>query len=67
MKANVQSLPGAFARTPPPPARGVLVDLNSLTGVTLDCGYYGQAHFIHDFRQWSGRSPSEMSDSYNRR
>ncbi|MCC6369275.1 MAG: AraC family transcriptional regulator [Bryobacterales bacterium] len=39
----------------------------SLTGVALDCGYYDQAHFIHDFRQWTGRSPSEMSDSYNRR
>lgn len=38
-----------------------------LTDVALDCGYYDQAHFIHDFRQSTGQSPSEMSDSYNRR
>jgi len=27
-------------------------------GMALDCGYFDQAHFIHDFRAFSGLSPS---------
>ncbi len=27
-------------------------------GIALDCGYYDQAHFIHDFRAFSGINPS---------
>ncbi|HEY1469364.1 MAG TPA: helix-turn-helix domain-containing protein [Candidatus Acidoferrum sp.] len=33
------------------------------TDVALDCGYFDQAHFIHDFRAFSGINPSKyLSD-----
>jgi AraC-like DNA-binding protein len=33
------------------------------TDVALDCGYFDQAHFIHDFRGFSGINPSKyLSD-----
>ncbi|MBK9448628.1 MAG: AraC family transcriptional regulator [Bacteroidetes bacterium] len=31
----------------------------TLTEIALDCGYYDQSHFIHDFSQFSGYTPSE--------
>jgi methylphosphotriester-DNA--protein-cysteine methyltransferase len=30
-----------------------------LTGLALDAGYYDQAHFNHEFRQFSGLTPTE--------
>lgn len=29
------------------------------TGISLDCGFYDQAHFIHDFKSFSGFTPEE--------
>jgi AraC-like DNA-binding protein len=31
----------------------------SLTSLALDCGYYDQSHFIHEFRSFSGLHPSD--------
>lgn len=32
----------------------------SLTDVALDCGFFDQAHFNHEFRQLAGMSPGEL-------
>lgn len=31
----------------------------SLTEIGIECGYYDQSHFIHDFRKFSGISPKK--------
>lgn len=36
-----------------------------LTNVALDCGYYDHAHFAHDFRRFSGESPSSYRATDN--
>jgi AraC-like DNA-binding protein len=32
----------------------------SLTHIAYDCGYYDQAHFIHDFKAFSGHNPQHF-------
>ena len=38
------------------------VNAGALAGLALDCGYYDQAHFIHEFRQFSGYTPAAPTD-----
>ena len=33
----------------------------SLTDVALDCGFFDQAHFNHEFRELAGMSPGDLS------
>ena len=34
----------------------------SLTEIALDCGFFDQAHFNHEFRELAGMSPGELVD-----
>jgi AraC-like DNA-binding protein len=34
------------------------------TEVALQCGYFDQPHFIHDFRSFSGINPSTYTAAY---
>ena len=35
-------------------------------GIALDCGYFDQPHFIHDFRRFSGLNPTAYLPTYPR-
>ncbi|MEP7141574.1 MAG: helix-turn-helix domain-containing protein [Ferruginibacter sp.] len=37
----------------------------SLTDIAYDCGYYDQAHFIHDFKEFSGFHPRQYFSGNN--
>ena len=37
----------------------------SLTEIAVDSGYYDQAHFIHDFKEFSGMTPTDYMASSN--
>jgi AraC-like DNA-binding protein len=41
----------------------VLNTTQSLTEITYDCGYYDQAHFIKEFRKFTGITPSSSRSS----
>ena len=32
-----------------------------LTGLAHECGYFDQAHFIKEFRSFTGKTPSEYA------
>ena len=36
------------------------------TQIALDCGYYDQAHFIHDFQSFSGFTPTGYTENFFR-
>ena len=49
-----------FQRTVTRAHRGQIVDWPQ---VALECGYYDQAHFIHEFRSFAGLTPTGYQGS----
>jgi AraC-like DNA-binding protein len=37
-----------------------------LTGLAYDCGYFDQAHFIKEFRAFTGKTPSAYAGQMRR-
>jgi AraC-like DNA-binding protein len=35
----------------------------SLTNIAYECGYYDQAHFIKEFKSYTGLTPSQLSNA----
>jgi AraC-like DNA-binding protein len=61
---DVGATPKFFARTvrfEQAQRRLMLEPESELTGVAYDCGYFDQAHFIKEFRAFTGKTPSEYA------
>lgn len=46
-------------------ARGPAASEIDWADLALDCGYFDQAHFVHDFRNFAGITPTEYAASMN--
>jgi AraC-like DNA-binding protein len=46
-------------------ARGPAANEIDWADLALDCGYFDQAHFVHDFRNFAGITPTEYAAGMN--
>jgi transcriptional regulator GlxA family with amidase domain len=66
---DVGASPKFFARTlrfEQAQRRLMLEPETELTGLAFDCGYFDQAHFIKEFRVFTGKTPSAYADQMRR-
>jgi AraC-like DNA-binding protein len=66
---DVGASPKFFARTlrfEQAQRRLMLEPETELTGLAFDCGYFDQAHFIKEFRAFTGKTPSAYADQMRR-